>query len=138
MGQAMLSQDRQRELEPLSIRVYQQISVGYPKEQIMGQFERIGADPNEAQWLWDTGKQRYLGYQQHRLKVNRETGRSFVLGGLSVAGLASLIIFLAGWPTAGRQVGMAYTGLIGGTGAFIYGAYIWLTAQPTDTRSDLD
>lgn len=121
----------------MSIRVYQQISAGFPKEKILGQFDDFEADPEEVHWVWATAKQRYFGYQQHRRDVNRDSGKSFMLTGVGLLMLISLILGFIGWPTAGRQVGMTYMAIIGGSGALLYGAYVWLTAEPTDTRTDL-
>lgn len=132
------SAQRQKELEPLSIHIYQQISVGYPMDQIRGQFEGTDLPPEDVAWALENGKQRYLGYQRFLLEANRDSAKWTMLGGLVMFGIVSLLLTTMGWSSAGRQNGMIYIGFIVGAGGFLYGVYCWLNAAPDGVRNDLD
>jgi len=51
------SVQRQKELEPLAIRVYRQISAGFPMDQIRGQFQGGDLSPEDVNWVRENGKQ---------------------------------------------------------------------------------
>jgi hypothetical protein len=137
-GYVALTDQRQRELEQASIRAYQQISAGFPEATIREEIASLDLEPDEFAWVWNTGKQRYFGYQHHLRDVNRGSAKSFIVGGALMLGIVAAIVSSMGWPTAGRQVGMANMAMIGGAGSLMYGLYCWLTASPSDTRVDLN
>jgi hypothetical protein len=130
--------ERQNELEPLAIHIYQQISAGFPIDQIRGQFDNIDLAPEDVAWVLENGKQRYLGYQQFLLESNREDAKWFIVGGLALFVIAFSVVSVMGWSMAPRQNGMIYTCFALGVGAFFYGIYCWITAKPEGVRTDLD
>lgn len=132
------SLERQKELEPIAIHVYRQISAGYPMDQIKGQFKDVDLSPNDKAWILESGKQRYLGYQEFLLESNRNDAKWFVISGVGMIVLFYLFVSFMGWSSAPRQNGKIYFGYIFGIGAIIYGAYCWITAAPDDVREDLD
>lgn len=131
------SAQRQKELEPLSIRIYQQISAGYPMDQIRGQFEGTDLPPEDVAWALENGKQRYLGYQRFLRESNRDIAKWPMLGGLGLLAIVWFFLTTMGWSTAGRQNGMIYMGFIAGAGGFLYGAYCWINATPNTPVTSL-
>jgi len=131
------SKERQKELEKFAVRVYQQISAGFPMTAICSQFENSGLPQTDIDWIIENGKERYFGYQRYRRDVNRGSAKSFMFGGIVMVGIAILVLASVGSPSAGRHVGMLNFAILGGIGAILYGVYCWLTAEPKDVRTDL-
>lgn len=132
------SLERQQELEPLAIHVYQQISAGYPMDQIRSHLKGVDLSSNDTAWVLENGKQRYLGYQKFLLESNRNDAKWFILGGIAFLVVCYLFVSIMGWSTAPRLNGKIYFGYMVGIGSVIYGAYCWLTAAPDGVREDLD
>ena len=107
-------------------------------DKISGQFDGTDLPLEDVAWALENGKQRYLGYQQFLLESNRDSAKWTMLSGVAMVGIVLLLVTTMGWSSAPRQNGMIYTGFIVGVGAFLYGAYCWLTASPEGVRRDLD
>lgn len=135
-----ISDQRQKELEPLSIRVYQQLQAGYPIAAIKGQFDEFDdSDPEEISWILSTGKDRYIGYWKFRAREHTGYSKEFILIGAAGVALYFIITQVFGyWPDFGRGRGMLRFLLLAGLAAVGYGIWAYASDKPPATRTDLD
>jgi hypothetical protein len=134
-----IDDERAVELDPWSIRVYQQLQAGDPIDDIKAQFERVvDATPQEVEWILERAKRRYLGYFEEYKVSNRFGTNWMIFGGIGLALATTIWIATNGWSSAGRQNGRAIWAVIVGVGVCGYGIWGWFTAEPKGKRKDID
>jgi len=119
-----ISDERKKELEPFSIRVYQQISAGYDWEKIKNQFSNMDTDADEVAWVIETGRLRYLGYQRHLQYNNKSEAKIAIFVGLGLLVLLAISLSVVGIPTFGRGRGIALSTALLGLGAIGYRPWV--------------
>jgi hypothetical protein len=133
-----ISDERKHELEPLCIRVFNQIGAGYEWEKIKTQFSHIDADPEEVEWVIDDGRRRYRNFMQSIENSNKHDGKSNILFALASLALLVVILSFVSFHPTGRGVGRAMLLGILAVGGIGYGLWGLINSRPKGFRTDID